>query len=801
MKRVNQAWSRACRIIAATCPMLSLMVITPNVAWSSMVQLDTSPQDTTITTIAQNTSPSGSLDYTRQFNQELQQIGQISPQVFQQRYASQADYLPQISWDVTTAKFWDDFNLSPEDISRRYWDQTMPIQPRDDFRLNGEELAIFKRNGFVVSERMSAPSFAAVFYNIYSRDLPVFVSSDALLHAWHRSYDAMLEELEAEYLARSLSEILAGMAQRLPQVRQEYGNGVLEESILDADYFIAVARSLLSGNRVRTYFNQNSRVAETLDAIESGQLQEFNLFGRDRRVDFSQFKPRGHYEKSEALKKYFRAMIWCGRIDLRIAGNPDESSPRELGIAIILNHLLNQSGKFSQWQQFDQMLQTFVGQTDSMTFAELNDFLAENAITSPTDIKTLSTLEQLQTDILATPLGWQSIRGDSYQSPSDSQQIQLPRSFTLLGQKFVLDSWVLSKVVYDDILWDGEKVPRRIPSSLDVAFAALGNNQIVPELVDRMTNREGRQFRDGLNYQHHLAAVKTVVDQQNPAIWEQNIYLNWLATLRELSTPTTEAKYPEAMRTKAWAMKTLNTQLASWTQLRHDTILYAKQSYTGGTRCFYPAGFVEPRPEFWERFERMVQLAAKQINQTSFPGSSRQIQERQVEFLENFAEKLAILKDIATKELAQQELSQAETQFLRDIVEIDGGSGGPYYRGWYPSLFYEEPKDSNSWDAIVADVHTDVPDPVFGDPGAVLHQGVGNVDLLMIAVDNGEDKMVYAGPVLSHYEFEMPGVVRKSDSEWQNDIKEGNVPPRPQWTEGYLVPGTAEIQPHFYRDN
>lgn len=766
--------------------------MTPNVAWSSRVKLDPHSQDATITRVAQNTSPTGKLDYTQQFNQTLQQIGQISPQVFQQRYGSQAEYLPQMSWDVTTAKFWDEFNLSPEEIASRYRDYIIPIQPRDDFRLNAEELAIFKRNGFVVSERMSAPSFAAIFYNIYSRDLPVFVSSDALLHAWHRSYDAMLEELEAEYLARSLSEILAGMAQRLPQVRQEYGKGVLEESILDADYFIAVARSLLSGNRVRSYFNQNSRVAETLDAIESEEMKKLNLFGRDRTVDFSQFKPRGHYEKSEALKKYFRAMIWCGRIDLRIAGNPDESSPRELGMAIILNHLLNQSGKLSQWQQFDQMLQTFVGQTDSMTFAELKDFLVQNTIQSPTDIKTLSTLEQLQTQILATPLGLQNIRGDYYESSPDSEQIQLPRSFTLLGQKFVLDSWVLSKVVYDEILWDGNKVPRRIPSSLDVAFAALGNNQIVPELVDRMTNRQGRQFRDGLNYQHHLAAVKIVIDQQNPAIWEQNIYLNWLATLRELSTPTTEAKYPEAMRTKAWAMKTLNTQLASWTQLRHDTILYAKQSYTGTTRCFYPAGFVEPRPEFWGRFEKMVRLAAKQINQTPFPDSSGKIQERQVEFLENFAEKIAILKDIATKELAQQELSQEQTQFLRDIVEIDGGSGGPYYKGWYPSLFYEEPKDSNSWDAIVADVHTDVPDPVFGDPGAVLHQGVGNVDLLMIAVDNGEDKMVYAGPVLSHYEFEMPGVYRQSDSEWKNDIMEGKVPPRPEWTEGYLVPGTEE---------
>lgn len=263
--------------------------------------------------------------------------------------------------------------------------------------------------------------------------------------------------------------------------------------------------------------------------------------------------------------------------------------------------------------------------------------------------------------------------------------------------------------------------------------------------------------------------------------------MNWLATLRELSAPTTDPQYPEAMRTRGWGMKTLNTQLASWTQLRHDTILYAKQSYTGGIPCYYPAGFVEPRPEFWGRFEKMAMLAAELIEKTPFPGSSQNIQQKQSKFFENFAQQLAILKGIAVKELAQQELNEEETQFLRRIVEItEQGSGEPRYSGWYPNLFYKEPQDSDEWDAIVADVHTDVPAP--GDPGSVLHEGVGNIDLLMIAVDNGQDKMVYAGPVLSHYEFEMPGVTRKSDSEWQRDIEKGSLPPRPDWTKSYLVP-------------
>jgi hypothetical protein len=242
-------------------------------------------------------------------------------------------------------------------------------------------------------------------------------------------------------------------------------------------------------------------------------------------MDFSQFKARGHYEKSEALKKYFQGMMWCGRVDLRIAGTPEEASPRELGAAIVLHNLLQQSGKFEQWQQFDKLIQTFVGRTDSMTFAQLGNLLEQVKIKSPADIKDLSTLKQLQADILASKLGLQNIRSDAYISPLGPEKIQLPRSFTVLGQKFVLDSWVTSKVVFDEIFWDGEKVQRRVPTSLDIAFAAFGNNQVVPDLVARMTNTKGRKFRDGLNYQHNLATVRKVVDRQNQAVWEENIYM------------------------------------------------------------------------------------------------------------------------------------------------------------------------------------------------------------------------------------------------------------------------------------
>jgi hypothetical protein len=196
----------------------------------------------------------------------------------------------------------------------------------------------------------------------------------------------------------------------------------------------------------------------------------------------------------------------------------------------------------------------------------------------------------------------------------------------------------------------------------------------------------------------------------------------------------------------------------------------------------------------------MAQQAATQIEKA--PYSNALLQKRHALFLRNFAAKMTTLKTIAEKELAQQALVDKETKFLEDVVEMGHvrfGSGSKLgFVGWYPGLFYDGGEDSARWDALVADVHTDTPAPMFGDPGCVLHQAVGSVDLLLIAIDNGKDRMVYAGPVMSHFEFEMPRTLRKPDSEWKDDLRASRQPPRPEWTRGYLVPGLSkEVQKYL----
>jgi hypothetical protein len=438
-------------------------------------------------------------------------------------------------------------------------------------------------------------------------------------------------------------------------------------------------------------------------------------------------------------------------------------------------------------------------------------------------MKDLADLQRVQKQVERGRGGAQEIRGDLYESPLPStQQMELPRSFTFLGQRFALDSWALTKVVVDDILWDNQKVTRRIPSALDMAFSTLDNRSIVPILTARMENSRGRAYRDGLNYQHNLAAVHEVVQRQPAARWEENLYTSWLGALRALSQPMTDSKYPQAMRTKAWAMKTLNTQLASWTELRHDTVLYIKPSFTATMSCAYPAGYVEPVPSVWAKLETLTTGAATLLEKSKYPVVVREyesmrfsrengkfekvripielgghrLQVQHVKFLRRFAEHMAMLKLIAERELQQQELSPEQVKFLQEAMQMmREGSGTTRYGGWYPQLFYTTKTDAGRANPLVTDLHTDPPDQFTADPGCVLHQGVGRIDFLLVAIETRGEWRVYGGGLFSHYEFETPIGVRLTDAEWCKQVTEQKMPPRPEWAKSYLAPPAKPIYP------
>jgi hypothetical protein len=364
-----------------------------------------------------------------------------------------------------------------------------------------------------------------------------------------------------------------------------------------------------------------------------------------------------------------------------------------------------------------------------------------------------------------------------------------PVTFQLFGQRFAIDSYVLSRVVFDAVTFDGRKQRRMMPAGLDV-MAALGNDAAVPLLESELHK---------WHYSANLLAGRKFVEQQNRGFWNTNLYSLWLDCLRELDFNVVGQRHaPQVMQTQAWQTKQLQTQLASWSQLRHDTILYAKQSCTMVPLCEYPAGYVEPYPEFYAKIKAFAVRARELIEATPYESlvgmrdaTLRKMHDRHLEYFATMAGHLGQLGVLARKELAAEPFTESERQFVARTVNNHGvarfGSGGrPTYDGWYTELFYQSEDDADvSWEATVADVHTDP------DSKQVLQVGVGDLNLCVIAIDNQDDRMTFVGPVFSYYEFPQPAGKRLTDGEWETLLRAGKQPPRPSWVESFVAPPKA----------
>jgi len=676
-------------------------------------------------------------------------------------------------------------------------------------KLTPEEQRIFRQRGVVGVDHAQRYSMGSAYHAIYTRDLPVLVTTDSILHALHRSFDATLKELETNVFTHSMKNVLSRTAATLAADKAPFRDTELRASAEDVDLYLAVARSLLNGagappdepapgrfepqgeapEAVTPKLVEPAAVASLIRKASSLDMEtpengrKTALYGGKRFVDWSQFRPRGHYTQSMALRRYFRAMMWLGRPDLgwtlravdpvsglRIAPG------RELRSAALFVLTLERSGELGNLAAISNTIDFMVGRSDNVSIADVQAALKAAGITKPAELAGADALGRIDRALDASGVRAQQIRSQVLDSDESSQKpTDLPLGFQVFGQRFVIDSFALSRVVYDGILYKGEKQKRMMPTGLDV-MAALGSDEATRLLEAEL---------DRWHYGSNLLAARRVAESMTKADWSENAYTSWLAALRTLDDTSTARAFPAVMKTEAWRRKQLQTQLGSWAELRHDTILYAKQSYTSSLGCEYPAGFVEPYPEFFDRLEELTGTLSKRLTGVSVPFAppdiGRSSANGQSRFFEQFSQTMARLGDLARAELAGRPFSAKDKEFLKQTIDIrGGGSGGPYYTGWYPQLIYGGNPDA--YEPSVADVHTDP------NSGAVLEEAVGDVGFVVVAVDNGPDRMAYVGPVYSYYEFTTPARKRMTDEEWSDAIRSRKVPPRPSFTRVFQPP-------------
>lgn len=675
---------------------------------------------------------------------------------------------------------------------RSEWDNALYSDSVDiKYGLTDGEKSLIKKNGFTVSERLSLGSFGHQFEDIYHKDFPVYISSDAILHAFHASYDKILKNTELSILIDRVSTLIENLKSSLPQLEEKYLNELgLNKMLHDLDVYLTVPQVLLTETGQPHFVGNTQLIDSLITEIEKYEFITRKLFSTTpRKIDFSQFKPRGHYEDEyrPELARYFKTMMWFGKIELYLIAPkalvkvPIKDVQRQIIISYLFDEAINLSNSQAIVDEIEKIIETFVGEQDNVTIPDLEETFAAGGILDVAQLLDTLEVKNFQEVLKTKSFSGQKILSQVLISdPFSPDKIEPASAFMPFGQRFVIDSYITANVVYDKT-----NKKRMLPSTLDILFA-LGNDGAAQLLKEELEFYE---------YSSNLAALRYLIDGYDFEFWNNSIYNLWLNSIRELNPPKDRVELPQFMQTAAWWQQKMNSQLSTWTELRHDNLLYAKQSYTGGATCSYPYSYVEPVPKFYGAVSILAEKTQLKLELIeSFDEYTKQSLSNYFNLLKGVADTLG---SISQKELDFIEFTSEEKSFLKRLLynNPEQMCGGPEHLGWYPSLFYEdwEQGEFHKEDYLVADYHTAPTDAGGSFVGWVKHAGTGKVDLLILNTKLADgSEVAFVGPVSSYHEYTSTNFYRITDSEWQDRFL--NESTRPEWSNIYLADSKGNIK-------
>ncbi len=650
--------------------------------------------------------------------------------------------------------------------------------------LSDAELARLAENGVSISKTQTFPSFSYGYKSIYLEDLPVFVSADSILEAVHQSFDALLKRSEERVMLTGVQTLLSSMRARIPSVIGD------PQTARDADLYLSVALELSKatfgpdtvGEVIPVTDVDPARITELVELAKAASGHGLiELFGLMRDEDFSQFKARGHYSESPQLTAYFKMMIWLGRVDLRLIETQPNGAQvfnrRNFDVAVALRRLMD-AEQFARWRKLEGLIGAFVGERDSMSPEEMDGLMTALGMTPDSSSAELGD-EQISDEKIAAEIqsgGWGEQRIASRilvnGNGAGGEALPLDRSFLLFGQRYTVDSHTFVNTTYD-------RIPdRMMPNPLDAAFVAMKNNFALSLLSADLGSAE---------YARGLAKTRVLVDAHEQKYWEGSAYTRWLDGLSKLS-PSPGQELAGIARTEAWERRILNAQMGSWAELRHNTVLYTKQSYTTASQCEFPDAYVDPYPEFYRAMARLAEHLVTVIG--AFPEVTISVQDagetlaaRAQSWATTFVGAMAYLEQMAENQQAGVPHTQEQLDFINAGVNwgpSDGCNGVKYgnLTGWYFKLFTFE-MDAIEYDPNVTDVHTQPTDGGGADVGRILHVGTGEPRLMVVTANTCMGLRAYAGLAFSYGELITDDWRRLNDDEWSKTITADGFPDVP----------------------
>ena len=251
---------------------------------------------------------------------------------------------------------------------------------------------------------------------------------------------------------------------------------------------------------------------------------------------------------------------------------------------------------------------------------------------------------------------------------------------------------------------------------------------------------------------------------------------SWLGALRALGPTGGSQSGPfELAATEPWSRRLMNTQLASWAELRHDTILYVKQSYSSGVSCSFPDALVEPNPVFFDAVASFANKGLAAVNTLNLPSALL------TSTVQPLASAATTLKGMAEAQVAGTPFTDDQMMFINQAVSIQiVGCGTQQGVGWYPKLFYGSGLELDSHPTI-ADVHTAPTDEEGNTVGWVLHVGTGYARMMVVTANTCDGPKAYVGLASSYFEDLTTNLMRLDDPTWTTTLTAATPPADVPW--------------------
>ena len=437
--------------------------------------------------------------------------------------------------------------------------------------------------------------------------------------------------------------------------------------------------------------------------------------------------------------------------------------PSQLQNAVVLAELTGGDAEMrALYQQLSEPMTWLFGAPDNITILQVYDLMRGR--TASQFMKSKKSMRLLRKEI--ETLAQQQTRIRPKYEYSSRYKINL------LPQRYMPDGEVLLEMVdYDNL-----PTQRALPKGLDV-MASMGVPSAERILLDEL--QEAQQW-DGF-----VGALARMKQRMQEIDWQQTISNRWMDALKTVND--TCQGYPYFMLTPEWQKKTLNAALASWAELKHDAILYAKQPMGaecggGGPPDPIVTGYVEPNVKFWRKAISLLDATADVLERYQLTT------EKSKNTTQRLREEAEFLLRISETELAGRKLNEEDYETLEHI--------GATFENISLDLIREEDQYLMGWDdvqgtdrkvALVADVYTANADN--NPEKSVMYAAVGAADEIYCVVEVDGYLWLMRGAVLSYRETQRPlDVQRLTDEEWQKNLESHPDEGRPTWMQDIIVP-------------